>query len=190
MNESKEASLFPLRRYVGRLGFSGATRTSQHLLGETPAEVNLHELLRIAQTEFKSVKTVDEDELKQDWPRLRAALGKAFLRWNDEFKLETGGSKLEVKASAPTANSKLPTAPVSNLPRWRQRFTEIAAGHGIAIVPQFFANTFGTRLKLRPLTPAPAPQEVGIVRALKGDVTPAGEKFCVQLRAAAKKLAR
>jgi len=34
------------------------------------------------------------------------------------------------------------------------------------------------------------PLEAGIVRALKGDVTPAGEKFCVQFRAAAKKLAR
>ena len=46
-----------------------------HLLSESPAEVNLHELLRLAQSEFKSVKTIDEDELKQDWPRLRAALG-------------------------------------------------------------------------------------------------------------------
>jgi SNF2 family DNA or RNA helicase len=57
-----------------------------HLLGETPAEVNLHELLRIAQSEFKSVKTIDEEELERDWPRLRAALGKAFLKWNCELK--------------------------------------------------------------------------------------------------------
>ena len=67
--------------------------------------------------------------------------------------------------------------------------TEIAAGRGVAILPLVFEKIVGKRLKLRPLTPAPAPQEVGIVRALKGDVTPAGEKFCVQLRAAAKKLA-
>jgi len=95
-----------------------------HLLGETPQEVNLHELIRLAQTEFKTVKTIDEDELKQDWPRQRAALGKAFMNWNCEIKLETGNSKLEAEASAPTANSKLPTAPVSNLPRWRQRFIQ------------------------------------------------------------------
>ena len=68
--------------------------------------------------------------------------------------------------------------------------TEIAAGRGIAIVSTVFANTFGARLKLRPLTPAPAPQEIGIVRALKGDVTPSGEKFCAQLRLVAKKLSR
>jgi len=67
--------------------------------------------------------------------------------------------------------------------------TEIAAGRGVAIVPQVFSNTFGSRLKLRPLTPTPAPQEVGIVRAFKGDVTPAGEKFCAQLRVVAKQLA-
>ena len=68
--------------------------------------------------------------------------------------------------------------------------TEIAVGRGVAIVSAVFSNTFGARLKLRPLTPAPAPQEVGIVRAMKGDVTPAGEKFCAQLRAAAKKLSQ
>jgi DNA-binding transcriptional LysR family regulator len=68
--------------------------------------------------------------------------------------------------------------------------TEIAAGRGVAIVSRVFSNTFGTRLKLRPLTPAPAAQEVGIVRSLKGDVTPAGEKFCAQLRSAAGRLAK
>lgn len=68
-------------------------------------------------------------------------------------------------------------------------FTEIEAGRGVAILPQVFVKIVGTRLKLRPLTPAPAPQEVGIVRAIKGDVTPAGEKFCVQLREMTKKLA-
>ena len=68
-------------------------------------------------------------------------------------------------------------------------FTEVAAGRGVAILPQVFAKIVGRRLKLRPITPAPEAQEVGIVRALKGDVTPAGEKFCTQLRAVAKKLA-
>jgi DNA-binding transcriptional LysR family regulator len=67
--------------------------------------------------------------------------------------------------------------------------TEVSAGRGVAILPEVFTNIVGARLKLRPLTPAPAPQEVGIVRALKGNVTPAAEKFCVQLRAAAKNLA-
>ena len=69
-------------------------------------------------------------------------------------------------------------------------FTEIEAGHGVAILSMVFAKIVGARLKLRPLTPPPAPQEVGIVRAEKGDVTPAGEKFCAHLRAAAKKLSK
>ena len=67
-------------------------------------------------------------------------------------------------------------------------FTEVAAGRGVTILSEVFAEIVGTRLKLRPLTPAPAPQEVGIVCARKGGVTPAGEKFCGHLRAAAKKL--
>jgi len=68
-------------------------------------------------------------------------------------------------------------------------FTEIAAGRGVAILSQVFAKIVGPRLRLRPLVPAPLAQAVGIVRATQGDVTPAGEKFCVQLRAAAKQLA-
>jgi hypothetical protein len=54
------------------------------LLGEHPAEVNLAELLHIAQREFKDVKTMDEEDLEQDWPRLRVALGRAFIKWKSE----------------------------------------------------------------------------------------------------------
>ena len=52
-----------------------------HLLGETPGEVNFAELLHIAEMEFKTVKTIDEHDLEQGWPRLRATLGRAFLQW-------------------------------------------------------------------------------------------------------------
>jgi hypothetical protein len=37
-----------------------------HLVGETPTEINLHELLRAAQSEFRDVKTLDEQDLEQD----------------------------------------------------------------------------------------------------------------------------
>ena len=49
---------------------------------ETPEEVNLHELLRTAQSKFRQVKTLDENEMKHDWPRLLAALVQAFAKWN------------------------------------------------------------------------------------------------------------
>jgi hypothetical protein len=75
-----------------------------HLLGETSTEVNLHELLSIAKSEFNMVKTIDEDELEKGWPQLRAALGKAFFKWQS-------GLHQPVK----------PTY-VTNLPFWRQRF--------------------------------------------------------------------
>jgi hypothetical protein len=78
-----------------------------HLLGESPAEVNMHDLLRLAQREFKDVKTIDEDELKQDWPHLRAALGKAFLDWNRV------ANKM-IRTNEPTFQSRIPL--------WRLRF--------------------------------------------------------------------
>jgi DNA-binding transcriptional LysR family regulator len=65
--------------------------------------------------------------------------------------------------------------------------TEIESGRGVAIVPQIFSRIFGKRVKLRPLTPEPALLEVGIVRVVKGDITPAGERFCQELRAIAGK---
>ena len=87
-----------------------------HLLGETPAEVNLAELLHIAQREFKSVKAIDELELEKDWPRLRAALGKALLNWN---------RRLNVVSPKPAST---PVLHVNGLPLWRQRFLHIKNG--------------------------------------------------------------
>ena len=81
-----------------------------HLLGETPEEVNLHELLRIAQTEFKSVKTMDEVDLEQGWPRLRAALGKAFINWQ-----KLSAREIIHPNETPHTQSKI-------IPLWRQRF--------------------------------------------------------------------
>jgi DNA-binding transcriptional LysR family regulator len=60
--------------------------------------------------------------------------------------------------------------------------TEVEAGRGVAILPQVFSQIAGRRLRFRLLSPAPIPLHVGIARSLKGDVTPAGEKFCEFLR--------
>lgn len=89
-----------------------------HLLGETPVEVNLHELLRLAQAEFKSVKTIDEDELKKGWPRLRAALGRAFLDWKGKFRIEVDRSQKSVTVAM---NGRLPSNVKTSL-SWRQLF--------------------------------------------------------------------
>jgi hypothetical protein len=77
-----------------------------HLLGETPKEVNLHELLGIAKNEFNMVKTIDEQDLEQDWPRLRAALGKAFINWKSELPMQAKQTH------------------IVNLPFWRQQFLQ------------------------------------------------------------------
>ncbi|MDE2103518.1 MAG: DEAD/DEAH box helicase [Patescibacteria group bacterium] len=79
-----------------------------HLLGEHPAEVNLAELLHLAQREFKHVKTLDEHELEQGWPRLRSALSRAFVAWR------------EAKAVPQIVNRKSEIG--NDLPLWRQRF--------------------------------------------------------------------
>ena len=55
---------------------------------------------------------------------------------------------------------------------------EVEAGHGIAVVTANLKLMGGERLLYRPLTGTTETQFVGIARATKGDVTPAGEKFC------------
>jgi LysR family transcriptional regulator, benzoate and cis,cis-muconate-responsive activator of ben and cat genes len=66
--------------------------------------------------------------------------------------------------------------------------TELAGGRGVAILAQFAAKVVGARLAIRPLQGCDIVQEVGLCRALKGDVTSAGEKFCDSIRIAAKKV--
>src|SRR5713226_2749872 len=60
--------------------------------------------------------------------------------------------------------------------------TEVEAGRGIALATPVFKLVTGKRLLYRPLTGTTEVLTVGIARATKGDVTPAGEKFCEILR--------
>jgi DNA-binding transcriptional LysR family regulator len=60
--------------------------------------------------------------------------------------------------------------------------TEVEAGRSIALASPNFKLVAGKRLLYRPLTGTTEVAPVGIARATKGDVTPAGEKFCEILR--------
>jgi DNA-binding transcriptional LysR family regulator len=60
--------------------------------------------------------------------------------------------------------------------------TEVEAGRGIALASPNFKLVAGKRLFYRPLSGTTEVASVGIARATKGDVTPAGEKFCEILR--------
>jgi len=60
--------------------------------------------------------------------------------------------------------------------------TEVEVGRGIALATPIFKLVTGKRLVYRPLTGTTEVLSVGIARATKGDVTPAGEKFCEILR--------
>jgi DNA-binding transcriptional LysR family regulator len=60
--------------------------------------------------------------------------------------------------------------------------TEVEVGRGIALVSSIFKLVAGKRLLYRPLDDVTEAQCVGIARATKGDLTPAGEKFCEILR--------
>ena len=64
--------------------------------------------------------------------------------------------------------------------------TEIETGRGVAIVSPILRHASGRRLLYRPLTGTTEMVSVGIARATKGDVTPAGEKFCEILRKTSK----
>ena len=60
--------------------------------------------------------------------------------------------------------------------------TEVEAGRGVALSSTVFKLVAANRLLYRPLTGTTEVASVGIARATKGDVTPAGEKFCEILR--------
>ena len=60
--------------------------------------------------------------------------------------------------------------------------TEVETGRGIAIASPILKYASGKRLLYRPLTGTTEEMSVGIARSIKGDVTPAGEKFCDILR--------
>ena len=60
--------------------------------------------------------------------------------------------------------------------------TEVEAGRGVSLAAPIFKLVIGKRLVYRPLTGTTATVSVGIARATKGEVTPAGERFCEILR--------
>jgi len=59
---------------------------------------------------------------------------------------------------------------------------EVEAGRGITLSIPIFKLVTGKRLLYRPVTGTTESVSIGIARAAKGDVTPAGEKFCEILR--------
>ena len=60
--------------------------------------------------------------------------------------------------------------------------TEVEAGRGVALALPMLKLVAGKRLIYRPLTGTSEVAAVCIVRATKGNVTPAREKFCEVLR--------
>jgi len=64
--------------------------------------------------------------------------------------------------------------------------TAIETGRGIALSIPAFKHVSGKRLIYRPLADVPEVFPIGIARAMKGDLTPAGKNFCEILRKVAK----
>lgn len=65
--------------------------------------------------------------------------------------------------------------------------TELEIGNGIALVTSFLRQVAGKRLVFRPIPDSAESLSIGIARATKGDLSPAGAKFCEILRAVANK---
>ena len=60
--------------------------------------------------------------------------------------------------------------------------TEVGAGQCVAVVSQLFKEAIGKRLTFRRLTGTEAVMSIGIARAQKGDLPPAGDKLCATIR--------
>jgi DNA-binding transcriptional LysR family regulator len=79
-------------------------------------------------------------------------------------------------------------APISAKPRiavecdgFSSLVAQVEAGHGVVVATPLFRLVAAKRLISRPLETTEV-QAVGIARATKGDVTPAGDEFCEILR--------
>ena len=68
--------------------------------------------------------------------------------------------------------------------------TEVEVGRGISVLSDAFRQQSGDRLIYLPFSDSKVTHSIGIGRALKGDVTPAGEKFCQVLRKVARSSAK
>ena len=61
-------------------------------------------------------------------------------------------------------------------------FAEVQAGRGVALLPSVYRHTIGTRLELRPISPAGlSTMDIVVSHVVKGDLTPAAGKFIQQL---------
>jgi len=87
------------------------------LLGERIEEVNLAELLRVAEAECTTGGTIPEDEIERDWPALRDSLRDAYLaiRCNpdNEPEPQIRPDPIITPESQPESESKREPAPLT-----------------------------------------------------------------------------
>ncbi len=100
------------------------------LLGEDPCEVNLAELLQIAQKDFANMKaagTLDEWELEKEWPATCSQLGQAMKLWSQPANV-IPLPVLTNTVSPPAKRAAMRTRPAwwDDLPLWRQAFRRYA----------------------------------------------------------------
>lgn len=95
LNSVKAVNVYPvicegsidrkLESNIQEMGDAADRVLDGRLIGEDPSEVNLAELLQIAEKEFAAMKgegTIDERELQKEWPALCANLAQAMRLWN------------------------------------------------------------------------------------------------------------
>jgi hypothetical protein len=91
-----------LESLVGDKGDAAELVLDGRLIGERNEEVNLAELLRIAQAEFNSEnKTIDEALLQAGWPELRGQLACAMRAWDALPAVPTARQDLNSPFSQP-----------------------------------------------------------------------------------------
>jgi DNA-binding transcriptional LysR family regulator len=95
---------------------------------------------------------------RRDYPEYYRNLNRLFARI---------GAKPRIVAECDSGNSQL---------------IQVEAGNGIALCIPIFKLVTGKRLVYRLVTGTTELASIGIARVAKGDVTPAGEKFCEILR--------
>ena len=103
-----------LESLIGEKGDSSELVLDGRLLGERSEEVDLAQLLKVAQQEFDSAsETLDEAMVQAQWPALRDQLRRAMTAWDEGAETKSESGKPNAKAESGKRKAETPKPAVA-----------------------------------------------------------------------------
>ena len=107
-----------LESLIGEKGDSSELVLDGRLLGERSEEVDLAQLLKVAQQEFDSAsETLDEAMVQAQWPALRDQLRTAMTAWDEGAEVKAESGKPNAKAESGKRKAETPKPYLNSKPK-------------------------------------------------------------------------